>query len=190
MAVPKSINIAAALVKEMSWCLKRKTTMAVIIIAYLDDLSSLYRIIELHLEVLWIKGVIEVELHSRSVPVLEAEWFRRSSNLILTLRMARERTFSIVGNVFCVFQYSSLPSTSILHHMNNVGLPKHNQLTSPFVLGERSSLILLSNFLSKAPINVVTEFDCGNLSCFPMNSGYPSNHWSTEPIKQSSSSTH
>lgn len=134
MAVPKSINIAAGLVKEMSWCLKRKTTMAVIIIAYLDDLSSLYRIIELHLEVLWIKGVIEVKLHSRSVPVLEAEWFRRSSNIILTLRTARERTFSIVGNVFlCIpTQFTSFHEHTTPHEQRRTSQAQSAHLTVCF----------------------------------------------------------
>ena len=102
-------------------------------IAYLDDqpqLQPLDRILKFHLEVYWghmsKSGEIEVNIPSQFVLVPEDKCFRKSLNLILALGMdpssePRSRVNISRRRWECflyISMFSSLPSTSMLHHMN------------------------------------------------------------------------
>ena len=92
----------------------------------------------------------------------------------------------------CISIFSSLPSTSMLHHMNTqdrsttISSTYHSFWVSAKCC---SSLMLLSNFLSGRLFTLsenLTTSEYGNLSSFPINSECQFSHWSTRQIEQSS----
>ena len=129
-------------------------------------------------------GVIGINFHPRFVLVLEDKCFLKSSNLILALRMGPSSepgsriSFLHRWECFlCISIFSSLPSTSMLHHMNIYScLSTIISTYHRFRVSVKgcSSLMLLSSFLSRQRLtlsNALTVSDCGNLLSFPMNSG-------------------
>jgi len=112
---------------------------------------------------------IEVKIRSQFVPVLGDKFFCKSSNLILALGMdpsfgpgSRVGIFCRRECFLCISIFSSLPSTSMLRHMNMYDCSRHNNLNLPLVLGERQMLFIpdvFVQFFFKATIDVVRAFD-------------------------------
>ena len=127
--------------------------------------------------------MIEVEIHSQFVSVLEDTCFHKSSNLMLALHMGSSfevrpsiRIFCRWKIFLCISIFSSLPSTSMLHHMSSWdGSSTISSAYNPFWVNVKgcSSLMLLSNFLSRRPLTLsehLTISDCEDSLSFPMNS--------------------
>ena len=113
--------------------------------------------------------VIEVDIHPLFVPVLEEKCLCKSSNLILALgmdpsseRRSRVSIFCRWERFLCISIFNSLPSVSMLRHMNMYDCSRHNNLNLPLVLGERQMLFIpdvFVQFFFKATIDVVRAFD-------------------------------
>ena len=169
---------------------------------YLDDqpqLQSLDRIIKYYLKVYWgpmsKSGEIKVNIRSQFFPVVEDKCFHKSSNLILALGMDPSGPVSIFCRrecFLCISIFSSLPSTSMLRHMNMYDCSSTMTSTyHSFWVSAKccSSLTPLANFFSRQTLTLsenLTISECGNWWSFPMNSECQFSPWSTEPIGQSS----
>ena len=139
-------------------------------------------------------GAINVKIPSQFVPVLRDKCFRKSSKVILALRMGSffERGLRVIffhswERFSCISILNSLPSTSILHHMNMWDRSGTMTTYHPFWVSSNccSPLILLHNFVSRQSLTLsehLTVSECGDLLRFPINSKYQFSSWSTEPI--------
>ena len=143
--------------------------------------------------------MIEPETHSQFVYVPEDTCFHKSSNLILALHTASSFEVRPSIRIFCprecflrISIFSSLPSTSMLHHMSVYdGSSAISSTYHSFWVNVKdcSPVVQLSNILSIQSLTLsehLTASDCGNLSSFPMSSVCQLTSWSTEPIEHSS----
>jgi len=143
--------------------------------------------------------VIEVDIHPLFVPVLEDKCLCKSSNLILALgmdpsseRRSRVSIFCRWERFLCISIFNSLPSVSMLRHMNMYD--SSSTITSTyhsFWVSVKccSSLMSLSNLFSRRTLALsehLTISECGNAPIFPMSSECQFSSWSTEPIEQNS----
>ena len=142
--------------------------------------------------------MIEIEIRSQFVSVPET-CFHKSSNLILALHMASSFEVRPSIRIFCprecflrISIFSSLPSTSMLHHMSvsdsssTISSTYHSFWVN---VKDCSPVVRLSNILSIQSLTLSEHLiasDCGNLSSFPMSSVCQLSSWSTEPIEHSS----
>jgi len=125
-------------------------------------------------------GEIEVNIPSQFVPVLEDKCFCKLSNFILALGIDLS---SEPVSIFCRREYflrisifSSLPSASMLRHMNmydcsSMITPTYHSFWVSIKCC--SSLMSLSNFFSRRTLTLsenLTTSECGNSSIFPMSS--------------------
>jgi len=144
-------------------------------------------------------GVIKVKIHPRFVPVLQDECFCKSSNLILVLHMSPSseplswKSFFHCRECFLWTSiFSSLPSTSMLHHMNMYDCwSKISSTYHLFWVSSKccSSLLPLFSFLSRRRLTLsehMTMNECGVSSIFPISSECQFSPWSTEPVEQNS----
>ena len=144
-------------------------------------------------------GEIEVKIPSQFVSVLDDKCFRKSSNLILALGMdpssepsERARIFRRWVRFLCISILISLPSASMLLHMNMYDFSSTITPTyHSFWVSSKccSSLMSLSNFFSRRTLTLsehLTISECGYPSIFPMSSEFQFSPWSTEPIEQNS----
>jgi len=144
-------------------------------------------------KVLWMIGV---EIHSQFVPVPEDICFHKSSNPMLALHMGfvrpNIRIFCPRECLLCISILSSLPSTSILHHIGmSDGSSTVSSTYHSFGVSIRgcSLLVRLSNILSRQSLTLsehLTASGWGNLSSFPISSVFQFSLWSSEPIEHSS----
>ena len=138
-------------------------------------------------DVLWVNQKIKVKIPSPFSPVPEDNCFHKSSNLMLALYVgsslgARSRYLGRRECFLCTSILSSLPSTSMLCHMNmsyyssTLSSTHHTFLVS---FRRCSPLVRLSSVLSRLPLTLseyLTTNECGNLlSSSPMN---PESHLS------------
>ena len=127
--------------------------------------------------------MIEVQIHLQFVPVLEDKCLCKSSNLILALGIgpsselgSRLSFFHSLNCFLCILISSSLPSTSMLNHMNMSNCS--STISSTYHLFRVSfkccsPLMLLSKFLLRRALTLsehLTTSECGNSSIFPMSS--------------------